>query len=134
MVLRVQDLDGMRRFYCEALGCIEERTREDLGLVQLRAGDSLIDLVDVQGAIGRKGGAPAGAQGRNMDHFCLRIEPYDESAIASHLAAHGARIGDSGTRYGAQGDGPSLYVYDPEGNMLELKAGVPAAQRPGCTP
>ncbi|SDY44990.1 glyoxylase I family protein [Lysobacter sp. yr284] len=121
VVLRVRDTAAMVAFYCEVLGCSIERRQDEIGLVQLRAGDSLIDLVDVEGKIGRLGGAAPGEQGRNMDHLCLRAEPFDRAAIAAHLAAHGARIGEFGSRYGAQGEGPSQYLYDPEGNMVELK-------------
>lgn len=127
VVLRVSDMQRLRRFYCEVLGCAEERWQADLGLLQLRAGSSLIDLVDVDGTIGHKGGAAPDADGHNMDHVCLRVEPFDATAITAHLEKHDVRIGASGMRYGAQGTGPSLYLYDPEGNMIELKAPVPQA-------
>jgi catechol 2,3-dioxygenase-like lactoylglutathione lyase family enzyme len=126
IVLRVRDLERMIDFYCGALGCALEWRRDDLGLVHLRAGRSLIDLVPVDGPLGRKGGAAAGAEGRNMDHLCLRVEGFDEAALVAHLAAHGARIGEIAPRYGADGKGPSLYLYDPEDNLVELK-GPPAA-------
>jgi glyoxylase I family protein len=103
------------------LGCREERRQDRIGLVQLRAGTSLIDLVAVDGTLGRHGGAAPGREGHNMDHLCLRVEDYDEAAILKHLKAHGVRIGESGLRYGAQGEGPSIYLYDPQGNMIELK-------------
>ena len=121
VVLRVKDMPRMVRFYCEALGCRVERERADLGLMQLRAGQSLIDLVSVDGEIGRAGGTAPGAEGRNMDHLCLRVEPFDAGAIASHLLAHGAVPGETRSRYGAEGLGPSLYLSDPEGNTVELK-------------
>lgn len=121
VVLRVADMATMQRFYCEVLGCREERRQDEIGLVQLRAGASLIDLVSVDGRIGRHGGAAPGAQGHNMDHFCLRVEDYDEAAILAHLRAHDVRVGDIGMRYGAKGEGPSIYLYDPQGNMIELK-------------
>ena len=121
VVLRVVDVEGMIRFYQDVLGCAIERRKDDLGLVQLRAGRSLIDLVDAAGELGRKGGGAPGTGGRNMDHFCLRIEPFDESAIRAHLQAHGVETGELETRYGAEGDGPSLYIEDPEGNTVELK-------------
>lgn len=121
VVLRVTNMDAMLHFYCEVLGCRVERRQDDIGLVQLRAGASLIDLVGVDGKIGRLGGAGPGAEGRNMDHFCLRVEDYDEAAILALLRAHGVRIGDLGMRYGARGEGPSIYCFDPEGNMVELK-------------
>ncbi len=113
VVLRVADLDRAVRFYCEVLGCTEERRVESIGLVQLRAGASLIDLVPANGAPEVAGG--------NMDHFCLRIEPFDEAAIRSHLATQGVEAGEVARRYGAEGHGPSLYLQDPDGNTVELK-------------
>ncbi len=121
VVLRVRDSAAMQAFYCDVLGCTLERRQDSIGLVQLRAGASLIDLVDVDGRLGRIGGAAPGAQGRNMDHLCLRVDALDADAVRAHLAAHGASIGDFGSRFGAEGEGPSLYCFDPEGNMLELK-------------
>lgn len=121
VVLRVRDVAAMLAFYRDVLGCAEERRQDAIGLVQLRAGRSLIDLVDVAGRLGRMGGAAPGAEGRNMDHLCLRVEPFDRAAILAHLAAHGVRVGEFGARYGAEGEGPSQYLYDPEGNLVELK-------------
>lgn len=121
LVLRVVDLDAMLRFYCGALGCTIERRQDEIGLVQLRAGGSLIDLVPVDGKLGRAGGAPPGAQARNLDHFCLRIEPFDAGAIGALLARHGIAAGPVESRYGAEGEGPSIYLTDPEGNVVELK-------------
>lgn len=121
LVLRVADLERMLRFYCDVLGCTVERRRDELGLVQLRAGRSMIDLVPVDGPIGRKGGASPGPEGRNLDHFCLRVEPFDGEAIRSELRAHGVEAGPVEMRFGAEGRGPSVYVTDPEGNVVELK-------------
>jgi glyoxylase I family protein len=126
IVLRVSDLAAMRGFYMNVLGCTEERRQEEIGLYQLRAGASLIDLVPVDGKLGRMGGAAPGAEGRNMDHFCLRVEPFDDASIRAHLAAHGVAAGAVESRYGAEGEGPSIYLTDPEGNVVELK-GPPAA-------
>ncbi len=125
VVLRCRDVARGVRFYCEVLGCTVEKVQPEFGLTQLRAGSSLIDLVDVAGKIGRAGGAAPGKKARNMDHFCLRIEPWDAGAIARHLAAHGVAAGEVVSRYGAEGQGPSLYLHDPEGNQVELKG--PAA-------
>jgi glyoxylase I family protein len=125
VVLRVHDLASMLAFYCGVLGCTEERRQDAIGLVQLRAGASLIDLVPVDGKLGRQGGAGPGREGHNMDHLCLSVADYDEAAIVAHLKAHGVRVGEIGSRYGAQGEGPSIYCYDPQGNMVELK-GPPA--------
>jgi catechol 2,3-dioxygenase-like lactoylglutathione lyase family enzyme len=125
IVLRVSDLQRMLHFYCEVLGCPVEKRQEEIGLIQVRAGSSLIDLVPVDGKLGRMGGAAPGAEGRNMDHFCLRVEPFDADAIRAHLGAHGVQAGKVESRYGAEGEGPSIYITDPENNVVELK-GPPA--------
>jgi len=121
VVLRVVDLQRMLAFYCGVLGCTIERKEDSVGLVQLRAGSSLIDLVPVSGLLGKAGGAAPGTEGRNLDHFCVRVEPFDEAAIRRHLRAHGVEAGELATRNGAEGEGPSIYVSDPEGTVIELK-------------
>ena len=121
VVLRVRDPAAMQAFYCDVLGCMVEKRQDGIGLLQLRAGSSLIDLVDVAGKLGRMGGAAPGTEGRNMDHLCLRVEPFDHDQVVAHLERHGVRIGEFGSRYGAQGEGPSQYLFDPEGNLVELK-------------
>jgi glyoxylase I family protein len=127
VVIRVVDLETVTRFYCDVLGCSLEKEQRDLGLIQLRAGRSLIDLLQVGAKIDRADSGEPHA-GRNMDHLCLRIEAFDSAALKAHLQACGAQVGEQGTRYGADGFGPSLYLFDPEGNMIELK-GPPEAAR-----
>jgi catechol 2,3-dioxygenase-like lactoylglutathione lyase family enzyme len=126
VVLRVRDLDAALRFYQGALGCTTERRIDALGLIQLRAGASLIDLVPVDSPLGKLGGGVPVADGKNVDHICLRIETFDAPALAAHLRSHGVEPGEVGTRYGAEGNGPSMYLRDPDGNVVELK-GPPAA-------
>jgi glyoxylase I family protein len=121
VVLRATDTGRMTRFYCDVLGCSVERDRPELGLTQLRAGVSLVDLIAVDGELGRAGGAAAGKTRRNMDHLCLRIEPFDQNALVAHLVSHGVTVGEIKSRFGADGYGPSLYINDPEGNVVELK-------------
>jgi glyoxylase I family protein len=121
IVLRVRDADAMAAFYIGVLGCTLERRRDDIGLLQLRAGRSLIDLVPVDGKLGRLGGAAPGPEGRNLDHFCLRVEPFDAESIRAFLAGRGLEPGEVAPRFGAEGEGPSIYVRDPEGNTVELK-------------
>jgi glyoxylase I family protein len=121
LVLRVIDLDPMLRFYCEVLGCTIERRQDAIGLVQLRAGRSLVDLVPVDGPLGKAGGAPPAKEGRNLDHFCFRVEPFDEAMIRAQLRAHQIDAGPTAVRNGAEGEGPSIYLSDPEGNVVELK-------------
>jgi catechol 2,3-dioxygenase-like lactoylglutathione lyase family enzyme len=121
IVLRVVDLARMLRFYGDVLGCREVRRQDAIGLVQLRAGSSMVDLIPIDGKLGSAGGAAPGKEGRNVDHFCFRVEPFDEAAIRAHLAAHGIEAGPSASRFGAEGEGPSIYLQDPEGNTIELK-------------
>lgn len=113
LVLRVADVERSIRFYEDVLGAKVERHVERIGLVQMRAGRSMIDLVPGEPA--------AGAKGRNLDHFCLRIDPWHEAAIRAHLGRHGIDAGETASRYGAEGDGPSIYIADPDGNTVELK-------------
>lgn len=122
IVLRVKDMERAITFYRDVLGCAIEKRRDDLGLVHLRAGASLIDLVTPDGPLGRQGGALAGVEGRNVDHICLRIEPFDEATIRALMAAHGVTVhGEVQNNFGAEGNGPSIYIADPDGNTVELK-------------
>ncbi len=122
VVLRVRDAARSMAFYCGVLGCTLEKRRDDLGLVHLRAGSSLIDLVTHDGKLGSQGGALAGREGRNVDHLCLRIEPFDEAAIRARMARHGVPVqGEVQNNFGAEGNGPSIYLEDPDGNGVELK-------------
>ena len=121
LVLRVVDLPKMIGFYRDVLGCTMERDQPELGLYQLRAGRSLLDLVTVDGPLGRQGGAAPGPGGRNLDHLCFRVEPFDPEDLRAHLAALGVESKGLASRYGAEGQGLSFFVEDPEGNQVELK-------------
>jgi catechol 2,3-dioxygenase-like lactoylglutathione lyase family enzyme len=124
VVLRVRNLDASLHFYCDVLGCSLDKVQEKIGLWQVRAGSSLIDLVPLDGMLGKRGGASPGTEGRNLDHFALQIKPFDEAIIRKHLAAHDIDVVESGQRYGAEGTGPSVYIVDPDGNTVELKGPV----------
>ena len=133
VVLRVRDIDAMRRFYCDVLGAQHVAWRPEFGMSHLKAGSSMIDLVTVDGPLGKPGGAAPGREGRNLDHLCLRVEPFDQAAIVAHLRRHGVAVGEIRRRYGAEGNGISIYVTDPEGNMVELK-GPSDGQPPPASP
>lgn len=123
LVLRTSKLPQMLDFYCGLLGCVVEReTAPEFGLVQLRAGNALIDLVTVDGELGRKGGGPPAGSDNNLDHFCLQLKPISEADIAAHLRAQGIEPGRFEDRYGAEGMGRSVYIQDPEGNTVELRS------------
>ena len=128
VVLRVRDLERSLAFYTGALDGVVERRSDALGLTQIRLGRSLIDLVPVTGPLGKLGGAPPEKEGRNLDHFAVQIVPFDEEALRKHLTSCGVEPGDVGQRYGAEGNGPSMYVSDPDGNVVELK-GPPTEPR-----
>jgi len=115
VVLRARDVAAMVRFYQQALGFKVERTLDRIGLVQLRAGASLLDVVPAQQDQTTPTATP------NMDHLCFRIEPFDRDAIVTRLAPLGISVGETVERYGAEGTGPSVYFHDPEGNQIELK-------------
>ena len=121
VVLRARDFDGLISFYTDVMGCRLERISPNYGIAQLRAGHSLVDIVDVDGRLGQVGGHPPDHAAENMDHFCLQISPWNAEAIIDHLRSHDVEVGNVERRYGAQGNGPSLYIKDPEGNGLELK-------------
>jgi len=122
VVLRVADTDRALAFYGGVIGLAVEREQPEIGLTQLRAGASLIDLVAIDGPLGRAGGGSPARSAPNVDHFALQIAPYDEPALRAHLSRHGVEVVESGSRYGAGGEGPSIHVLDPDGNKLELKA------------
>jgi glyoxylase I family protein len=114
VVLRCQDQARMLDFYVRVLGLPEERRLDAIGLIQLRAGRSLVDLVP--------DAATEPRDRPNVDHVCLAIAAADMDAVVAHLAAAGVEIvGEPMVRYGARGYGLSIYCCDPEGNVIELK-------------
>lgn len=121
VVLRVRDIARMRKFYCDVLGAEHVVYRPQFGMSHLRVGSSMIDLVEVDGPLGKPGGAAPGTEARNMDHLCLRVEPFDQETIVAHLERSGVTVGDIKNRFGAEGNGVSIYLTDPEGNTVELK-------------
>jgi glyoxylase I family protein len=132
VVLRVRDLEPAIRFYRDVLGFPVERRLDDFGLVQLRAGSSLIDLVDVDSPLGRAGGGQPDTDRPNMDHFALTLDAFDEDAIRAHLDQFGVEAEQTRRLYGAEGFGPSIYLRDPDGNRVELKGPADASDPPGA--
>jgi catechol 2,3-dioxygenase-like lactoylglutathione lyase family enzyme len=121
IVLRVSDMERMVAFWRDALGCTVEKVQAELGLVHIRAGSALIDLVDIAGKLGKEGGRAPGNEGRNLDHFCLRVDPFEPAAIRKRLESLGVKVDAPKRRFGAEGYGDSMYLTDPEGNRIELK-------------
>lgn len=125
IVLRTVNLEKMLHFYSEVLGCKVERTLPShIGLTQLRAGNSLIDLVNVDSELGRAGGPPPSGTEKNVDHFCLQIETISEDELREWLESHDVEVGDFEVRYGAEAFGSSVYIRDPDNNIVELRLGL----------
>jgi glyoxylase I family protein len=112
IVLRVADIDRAIDFYGSVLGLHVERRLAAIGLVQLRAGAAMIDLVPR---------SEDEDEGRNVDHFAVQIAEMDVPALTAHLQRHGIDPGEVRRRYGAEGYGSSIYITDPDGNTVELK-------------
>jgi len=123
VVLLVRDMAEAQLFYERVLGCTVDRALPEYGMLQLRAGASLIDLVDIGSAEG-EWGRPEIEGGRNTDHVCIATGPCHEQMMRAHLARHGVLIVEEGIRYGANGDGMSFYICDPSGNQIELKSPI----------
>ena len=122
IVLRTARYRELITFYCDVIGCtLERETSAEFGLTQLRAGNALIDIVDINGELGKAGGAAPGSTGNNLDHFCLQIEAFAESELIAWLKSHGIDCGEFHERYGARGMGRSLYISDIDGNTVELR-------------
>jgi len=120
VVIRCRDQNRAYDFYTRVLGLGEERRIAQIGLIQLRAGRSMIDLVPAKD--------PRVETGLNVDHVCIGIEAGDMNEVAAYLRRESVEVmGEPATRYGARGVGLSIYVRDPEGNVIELKQMPPAA-------
>lgn len=120
VVLLVRDMAEAQRFYEQVVGCTIDRALPEYGMLQLRTGASLIDLVDIGSAEG-DWARPEVEGGRNLDHVCIATGPCEEQAMRAHLSRHGIAILEEGIRYGAKGNGFSFYIADPSGNQIELK-------------
>jgi glyoxylase I family protein len=122
IVLRARDSRRLVAFYRDVIGCPVEREQPQIGLTQLRAGRSLIDVLDTGSRDGARPADAAENHPHNLDHFCLTIDPFDPAALRAYLLSQGLAPGEVALRYGAEGEGPSLYFQDPAGNVVELKA------------
>lgn len=132
VVIRTNHMDDLLQFYGEVLGCpVERELSPDLGLVQLRAGNSLIDLVDVNAELGRLGGPAPAKVGHNLDHFCLEIDAMEEQQLLEWLEQQQVAHSGFERRYGANGFGRSVYIKDPDGNTVELKLAAANIPIPG---
>ena len=121
IVLRVKDVDVALQFYTETLGLKAERVEQwQKGEVRFPSArlndDTIIDFFASDDRPSNRDGV------RNQDHFCMVIEPTDMEELKSKFEAMGVDIqAGPGKRWGSHGDGISLYVYDPDDNVVELR-------------
>ena len=148
LVIRCKHFQETFDFYTNILGCTIDQP-EDVGrfggsLTHLRAGSALIDLLSYDEShltdegkettmkfhSGGKGtdakilsevSSKVSSSHSTLDHVCLRVDPFDEGSIREFMEANNVPIVSSGQRKGAEGIGPSIYISDPEGNVVELK-------------
>lgn len=119
--LRVKDVEASLRFYSELLGLKTERVDEwrkgEIGFPSVRLNaDTLIDFFLSEKKVDNAN------KEINQDHFCLVIEPTNMENLKIKLEELGVRIYDGpGKRWGAHGDAISLYIYDPDQNVVELR-------------
>ena len=122
IVLRTSRLPELLEFYRDKLGLKLERHLKKFGLYQLRAGFALVDILDrsVVDSTEEKpqSGAVADPQ---YDHFCLAITDLDADELLAWLDAEEIPHGKIERRYGATGEGTSVYAQDPDGRRVELK-------------
>ena len=121
IVLRNKDVEVSLRFYTEVLGLQAERVDKwragEIRFPSARINaDTLIDFFGSdQEPIDRDGV-------KNQDHFCMVIEPTDMEELNKKFIAMGVGIqAGPGKRWGSHGDGISLYIYDPDDNVVELR-------------
>ncbi len=123
VVIRAANAPELIAFYVNAIGCKLAWDRPELGLTHLEAGDAMLDIVSIDGPLGKNGVSFSAGPGRNVDHLCLRISPFNYDALKAHFESFGIAIAPPQSRYGARGHGLSIYLTDPEGNGIELKEG-----------
>ena len=121
IVLRTRDVEESLRFYTEVLGLEAERVEQwRAGEVRFPSArinaDTIIDFF-------ASDEIPNGRDDvRNQDHFCMVIDETDMDALKARFEDAGIDIqAGPGKRWGSHGDGISLYIYDPDDNVVELR-------------
>ena len=121
IVLRVKDVEESLKFYCETLGMQSERVDQwKAGEVRFPSArlnaDTIIDFFATDQETIAKDGV------KNQDHYCMVIEPTDMDELKAKFEAMGVEIqAGPGKRWGSHGDGTSLYIYDPDNTVVELR-------------
>jgi len=124
LVIKTTNIKEMMSFYCFILGYkIQRDSLKETGLLELSAGESMIDLFDSkhESNLNRLSGE---SKNNNIDHFCILLDNFDETDIKVHLKSFGVACSEIEMNYGSSGYGPSVYIHDPDGNKVELKGVV----------
>jgi glyoxylase I family protein len=112
LLLHVRGMAEAELFYCGVLGCEVKHRMGRLGMIELSAGVTLVDIDDPNGAWALDGAE----RGRNLDHFAILTDGWDEPAMRAWLARHGVAIEEERAEEGEL----SFYLRDPSGNLVEL--------------
>lgn len=126
LVLRVRDLERAVSFYGDLLGlpieCLEEYRAGTRPFISARVGGQLIDLVPDPTY-----DPAAGAEQSGFLHLCLRVRGRLAGDLLPRLRARAVDVIEEAPvlRLGATGYGPSIYVRDPDGYVVELKEDSP---------
>ncbi|MFF3326713.1 VOC family protein [Streptomyces sp. NPDC002889] len=112
LVLNVQDVERALEFYCGPLGLepvrVDEWRAGDVSFPSVRVSpDTIIDLLS----------RPRGES--NVDHICLVVEPLDWQQVVD--SGEFTVLDGPAARFGARGEAQSIYVQDPDGNVVELR-------------
>jgi catechol 2,3-dioxygenase-like lactoylglutathione lyase family enzyme len=123
IVLKVRDMDRVLDFYLNVLGLKGERLEEfrqgRVPFPSVRINhDTIIDLFPVQASADDV----PDARSSDLDHFCLVVDQTDMSQVVAYLQRHGVAIQQGPvTRWGAHGNGTSIYFSDPENRQIEIR-------------
>ena len=122
IVLRCRDVDASLRFYNDILG-MEILRLDDFKAGNVRFPSARLNADTIIDFFPSPDQPPIGKDGiKNQDHFCMVIEPQDMEALKSQCLSMGIEVQQGpGTRWGAHGNGTSLYIYDPDDNVVELR-------------
>ncbi len=124
LVIKTINIKEMTSFYCFILGYkIQRDSLKETGLLELSAGESMIDLFDSRHE-SNLNTFSSESKNNTIDHFCILLDNFDETDIKVHLKSFGVECSEIEMNYGSSGYGPSIYIHDPDGNKVELKGVV----------